>query len=422
MRHSCAWIAVLAISAVVSAEVAPRRTSSQITDADRNWWAFRPLNPPAPPLINDSRGAPLANPVDAFLAARLQREGRSFGPEPEKGALFRRLCFDLTGLPPTPEQLDELRTDSSGHAFENAVERLLHSPRYGERQARFWLDLVRYAESDGYKQDAYRGDAWRYRDYVIKSFNTDKPYDRFLTEQLAGDELYPDDPEARVATGFYRACVYEYNNRDARTQWANILAETTDTVGDVFLGLGMQCARCHDHKFDPILQEDYYRLQACFAGLRWRDDQFAAQDETVAAWREKLAAWEQTNSDVIREIAEFERPFREKVESDMLEKFPRDLETLFRNGGAWSPLEQQLMYIVARQVREEHAPIESKMNPAEKRRWKELKARLAEAEASKPPAPPKAFAVGEVGPEAPPTRVGGTGEDRPARVSDSVRQ
>ena len=133
---------------------------------------------------------------------------------------------------------------------------------FGERWARHWLDLVRYADSDGYRIDEYRPNAWRYRDYVIRAMNADKPYDRFVCEQLAGDEMYPGDPDALVATGYLRHEIYEYNNKDARGQWQVILNDLTDTTGDVFLGLGMQCARCHDHKFDPILQKDYFRLQA----------------------------------------------------------------------------------------------------------------------------------------------------------------
>ena len=135
------------------------------------------------------------------------------------------------------------------------VDRLLASPAYGQRWASHWLDLVRYAESDGYRQDAFRPSAWRYRDYVVRAFNTDKPYDRFVREQLAGDELDPDDPELRVAVGYLRMGTYEYNQRDVHGQWADILNDITDVTGEVFLGLSIGCARCHDHKFDPILQE-----------------------------------------------------------------------------------------------------------------------------------------------------------------------
>ena len=160
--------------------------------------------------------------------------------------------------------MDFLTDDAEQDAYDRLVDRILADPRYGERWARHWLDLVRYAESDGFKSDEYRPHAWRYRDYVIRALNSEKPYDRFVQEQLAGDEIAPGDPEALVATGYLRHWIYEYNQRDARTQWSNILNDVTDVTADVFLGMGMQCARCHDHKFDPILQRDYFRLQAFF--------------------------------------------------------------------------------------------------------------------------------------------------------------
>ncbi|MFN9912622.1 MAG: DUF1549 domain-containing protein, partial [Pirellulaceae bacterium] len=188
-------------------------------------------------------------------------------PEAERGALIRRLYLDLVGLPPTFEQVQAFVADPAADAIEKVVDDLLGSPRYGERWARHWLDLVRYADSDGYRADHYRPDAWRYRDYVIDSFNHDKPYDRFVQEQLAGDELFPGDPQALIATGFLRHWIYEYNNRDARGHWDTILNDITDTTSDVFLGLGLQCAKCHDHKFDPLLQQDYFRLKAFFAPL-----------------------------------------------------------------------------------------------------------------------------------------------------------
>jgi hypothetical protein len=155
-----------------------------------------------------------------------------------------------------------------------------------------------YAESDGYRIDQFRPNAWHYRDYVIRAFNEDKPYDRFVQEQIAGDELFPESPEARIATGYLRHGIYEYNNRDARGQWTVMLNDITDTTADVFLGLGLQCARCHNHKFDPILQADYFRLQAFFAPLLPRDDLTAATATEVEAYRSKLAAWEAATADV----------------------------------------------------------------------------------------------------------------------------
>jgi hypothetical protein len=229
-----------------------RRPEKKISDADRAWWSFQPVKEPAVPAGDAS----CRNEIDCFIHARLQAEGLVPAPEADRRTLLRRLTFDLHGLPPTAEEIDAFEKDASLDAYEKVVERLLSHPRYGERWARHWLDLVRYAESDGYKQDAYRPNTWPYRDYVIHAFNQDKPYDRFVQEQIAGDEIAPDDPDVLVATGYLRLGIYEYNQRNAWGQWRDILNDITDVTGDAFLGLGMGCARCHDHKFDPILQRD----------------------------------------------------------------------------------------------------------------------------------------------------------------------
>ena len=242
---------------------------TKITDEDRAFWAFQPVGEINVPSIES---AWCRNPIDRFVLRRLQKEGLAPAAPADRIALIRRVYFDLIGLPPNPQEVEQFLNDKSPNAYERLVDELLKSPQYGERWARHWLDLVRYAESDGYKQDAYRPDAWRYRDYVVRSFNNDKPYDKFVMEQLAGDEIAPGDPEAIVATGYLRHWIYEYNQRDVRTQWDGILNDVTDVTGDVFLGMGMGCARCHDHKFDPILQKDYYRLRAFFAPMLPRED------------------------------------------------------------------------------------------------------------------------------------------------------
>ena len=194
-------------------------------------------------------------------------------PPADRAALLRRVTFDLTGLPPTPEEAGRLPADTRPDAYERVVERLLASPHYGERWAQHWLDVVRYAETNGYEADGERPHAWRYRDYVVRSLNADKPYDRFVTEQLAGDLLAraADTPareaELLVAAGFNRCGpVHQVGgNVDPPAARQEVLTEMTDGVGAAFLGLTMGCARCHDHKFDPIPQADYYRLQAFFA-------------------------------------------------------------------------------------------------------------------------------------------------------------
>ncbi|HVR87500.1 MAG TPA: DUF1549 domain-containing protein, partial [Planctomycetota bacterium] len=218
-----------------------RKPEKRITAADRAWWSFQPVM--SPPLPASDAGC--RNEIDRFIHARLKAENLAPAPEADRRTLLRRLTFDLHGLPPTPMEIEVFEKDASPDAYEKQVERLLAHPRYGERWGRHWLDLVRYAESDGYKQDAYRPNTWPYRDYVIRAFAEDKPYDRFVQEQLAGDELAPEDPRVTVATGYLRLGIYEYNQRNAWGQWRDILNDITDVTGDAFLGLGMGCARCH---------------------------------------------------------------------------------------------------------------------------------------------------------------------------------
>ena len=210
--------------------------------------------------------------MDAFILRELEKNQISPSKPTDKITLLRRATFDLTGLPPTPEEVKAFVADRSPKAYEKVIDRLLASSAYGEKWARHWLDLARYAESDGFKADDTRPNIWRYRDYVIKSFNEDKPYDRFIKEQIAGDELYPENPDAIVATGFNRHYPDEYNARNLMQRRQEILNDVTDTVGAVFMGTTYGCARCHDHKYDPVLQKDYYKLQAFFAASRAKDD------------------------------------------------------------------------------------------------------------------------------------------------------
>ena len=228
-------------------------------------WAFRPVRKSEPPRegVDPSE---VKTPVDSFVLAKLADAGIGPAPRADRLTLIRRLSFDLTGLPPSPEDVDAFVADKSEGAYKNLVERLLDSPRYGERWGRHWLDVTRYADSSGYSNDFERPNAWRYRDYVIRSFNNDKPYDRFILEQIAGDELFPNDPDAIIATGFLRTGPWEHTGMAVAAVTRQLfLDDVTHHVGQAFLGLTLGCARCHDHKFDPIPTKDYYRMQAVFA-------------------------------------------------------------------------------------------------------------------------------------------------------------
>ncbi|MFH1303141.1 MAG: DUF1553 domain-containing protein, partial [Planctomycetota bacterium] len=254
-------------------------------------------------------------------------------------------------LPPTVEQINAFVNDPSPDAWSRLIDGLLESPHYGEKWARHWLDVVRYAESDGFNQDAFRPEIWRYRDYVIRSFNSDKPYSRFVKEQLAGDEIAPHDPDALAATGFLRHYLYEYNQRDSRTQWNDILDNITDATGDVFMGVSMGCARCHDHKFDPISHQDYYRLQAFFAPLMPRDDVPFATPRELAEYNQKLDIWEKKTAEIRKQIDELTKNTLEGAAKSQIIMFPADLQEIMAKPELErTALEHQLADLVQRQV------------------------------------------------------------------------
>lgn len=387
-----------------------RTRQGEFSDEDRHWWAFQPLREPSVPTTAWEGGS--GNPIDAFIGRGLRDAGLSPAPEADPETLIRRLSFDLVGLPPTREAIDAFVADGRPDAYERLVDSLLGSPRYGERWARHWLDLVRYADSDGYRIDHYRPTAWLYRDYVVRAFNDDKPYDRFVQEQIAGDELFPGDGEARIATGYLRHWVYEYNNRDVRGQWSVILNDITDTTGDVFLGLGIQCARCHDHKFDPILQKDYFRLQAFFAALLPRDDQAAASADEVDRHRARLAAWEAKTTELRHELAGLEQGYREKAAHEAIRMFPEDIQAMIRKPVAErSPLEHQLAELAYRQVDYAYTQLDARLKGKDKERILALRKQLAAFDREKPTPLAAPLSATDVGPEAPPTVVPKKGND-----------
>ncbi len=239
-----------------------RRPGYSVTDADRSHWSFRPLKKPGVPRVAGASG-----PIDAFLKAGLATRGLKPNPPASRHELIRRVTYDLTGLPPTPAEVEAFEADTSPEAYAKLVDRLLESPRYGEKWARHWLDLVRFAETNSYERDGAKPNAWRYRDYVIRSFNQDKPYDRFVREQIAGDELPDGGVDGLVATGYYRLGLWDDEPADREQARYDGLDDIVATTGQVFLGLTVDCARCHDHKLDPIPQKDYYRFLAFFQNV-----------------------------------------------------------------------------------------------------------------------------------------------------------
>jgi hypothetical protein len=300
-----------------------RRGEFTISDKDREHWSFQPVKRPPLPTVKNARWS--ANPIDAFILAKLEEKGLAPSAPAAKRELARRLYYDLTGLPPTPAEMTAFLEDASPTAYEDLVDRLLNSPRYGEKWARHWLDLVRYAETNSYERDNPKPNAWRYRDYVIRSFNSDKPYDRFVREQLAGDELAPADFDALIATGYYRLGIWDDEPSDPLQARYDGLDDIVATTGQVFLGLTVDCARCHNHKIDPIAQKDYYRLLAFFKNINHfrgggpTDEQPLLAGEAKKVYDEKMVEREKKRSELQAEVSDIEKAFRaayKKVEPD----------------------------------------------------------------------------------------------------------
>lgn len=386
-----------------------RMAKEKITAEDRSWWAFQPLSRPQVPEIVNATSVIATewskSEIDRFLWAKLQENGLQPAPEADRLSLLRRVTFDLLGLPPTEKEIELFLSDTSDGAYERLVDRLLNSPHYGERWARHWLDLVRYADSDGYRIDHYRPFAWQYRDYVIRSLNSDKPYDRFVQEQLAGDELYPTDPDGWIATGFLRHWIYEYNSRDARGQWDTILNDITDTTGDVFLGLGMQCAKCHDHKFDPILQKDYYRLRAFFAAII-PEDRIVASEQERSEYADKIKEWEAATAAIRSQIEAIEAPYRAKAADQAIGRFPPDTEAFARKTASErNSFEQQISYLIERQVDFEYSRLDDIIKGEDKEKRLALQKELAAFDKLKPKELPRAMTVRDIGLDVPVTHL-----------------
>jgi len=245
----------------------PEQYDAKIKAKDREHWAFRPVARPAVPTLRDPQSA-IRNPIDAFILAKLEEKGWQPARAAEPRAILRRIYLNLSGLPPTLEEQDAFLRDPSPNALDRVIDDLLSRPNYGERYARRWLDLARYADTNAYERDAMKPSVWRYRDYVIRSFNTDKPYDRFLKEQIAGDELADASVETIIATGFHRLGPWDDEPADPVTDRFDQLDDMVSTTSQVFLGLTVACARCHDHKFEPLTMHDYYKLVAVFDPLK----------------------------------------------------------------------------------------------------------------------------------------------------------
>jgi hypothetical protein len=286
------WIASGA--AIAGKEETPLAADNDMADLvpeeARQHWAFQSVRDVSPPVVEDASW--LKTPIDAFILAELQQQQWQPAPAATRTTLIRRLYFDLTGLPPEPKEVSAFVNDKSSNAYEKVVDRLLASRHYGERWAQHWLDVVRFAETEGFEYDRHLPDAWRFRDYVIDSLNNDKPFNQFVSEQIAGDEMQPGDAQCQTAAIFHRLGAVRRNagNPDIALSRNEVLTERTNIIGEAFLGLTVGCARCHNHKLEPITQKDYYRLQAYLSSTSEYDIPLASSEEHEQ--------WEQQTADI----------------------------------------------------------------------------------------------------------------------------
>ncbi|MGK0238754.1 MAG: hypothetical protein ACI92G_002220 [Candidatus Pelagisphaera sp.] len=387
--------AFLVSSVIVEAE----KPGAPDTNKEQSYWVFQPIESPRIPETRDLSWT--RNPIDAFVLARLEKNGLQPSQETSRRDLIRRATLDLHGLPPAIAEVDAFLTDSNPDAYEHLIDRLLDSPRYGERYARHWLDLVRYADSDGFKADVLRPNAWRYRDYVIESLNENKSYARFVKEQIAGDELYPEDDDAKKATGYLRLWPYEDNQPDMSRHWEATLDDIADVSGDVFLGLSMKCARCHDHKFDPISQKDYYRFRAFFSAISpWEDIQLNSV-VTNETYIEKNLAWEKMTAGIHAKMA----PIRDKAVKTEWAFFRKKLPTYMQeilDTDERTPYEEQLARFAIKMLSNRSAKTFAKhIKGEELEQWQELKKELKTFDRFKPKDLGQVSAVRDIGANAP---------------------
>ena len=327
-------------------------------------------------------------------------------PPADKLTLLRRVTYDLTGLPPTPKEQADFLADQSPEAYTKVVDRLLASPRYGERWAQHWLDLVRYSETEGFKKDDVRPDAYKYRDYVIRAFNDDLPYDRFIRQQLAGDELEPNNPQALIATGLLRLYPEEVNASNIVQQRQEILDDLTENTSLAFLGLTVGCARCHDHKFDDIKQMDYYRLQACFAAVLPADNVSIATRKQKDDYEKRMAAWDKATKSLRKAIdSELADERQQAMEEAIAAYDPDTVKAINTPPEKRNCMQKQLVAETEEWVESRVERAYRRCSPDERKQYDQQMDELAKFDAMKPQPLPTAMAAFDGDTQAPPTCV-----------------
>jgi hypothetical protein len=358
----------------------------------REFWSFQPPVRKAPPTVSDPRWA--NHPIDRFIRADLEKRGLTPAPAADKRTLVRRAYLDLTGLPPTPAEVKEFLEDTRKDAWEQLIDRLLASPHYGERWGRHWLDVARYADSNGYEHDFDRPNAWRYRDYVVRSFNRDTPFDRFLLEQLAGDEVSDSSYDTLIATGFLRNYAkVGFREKDNPQFRYDYLDDMIATIGRGVMGLTVHCARCHNHKFDPILQRDYYRLQASLFSYVEVEHPLVPKEQ-ADAYSAKQAEVNAQIAPLKARIAEIEDPYKLVLVKDKYKKYPANVQAAIA-----VPEEQRtpgqilLANQVIRTTRVSSAEVSRHLTPEQRTEVQRLNREIAALEKTRPEPIPVAMGI-----------------------------
>ena len=378
----------------------PGASSGQVPETAR---AYSPPFKTAVPRVANRSWT--SNPIDAFILAKLEAKQLSPSPRADKLTLLRRVTFDLTGLPPSLSEQEAFLADESAEAYVKVVDRLLASPHYGERWAQHWLDLVRYAETDGFKADEYRPNAYRYRDYVIAAFNDDLPYNRFIQQQLAGDELEPENPQALDRHWLQPSFARRTKRCQSRAASPRNPRRRHRRNRSSLPGADRELRRCHDHKFDPILQTDYYRFQAFFAPMQARDDLPLASPREVVEYGRKLADWECANADIRKEMTLMLADKRAEGRKNALSKFRKEIQDAVLTGDeSRTPYQRQIAWIAEKQLQRAEQDALNKLPQDKKKRYAELERQLA-ARPRRPQVLPVGMTVTDIGPQAPPTYV-----------------
>lgn len=371
-------------------------------------WSLKPVADPVPPAVKDSAWP--RNPVDAFVLAKLESGGGRPAPEADSRTLARRLYMDLTGLPPSPERMEEFLNDKSPDAYERLVDKLLASPAYGEQAAAFWLDVARYSDSNGFDYDEFRPNAWRFRDYVIRSFNADKPYDQFVREQLAGDEMLNSTPadaadqDRLIATGFLRVGPYDNSavlfGESDRCR-AQVMFDMVETTSAAFMGMNLSCCRCHDHKVDPISQADYYRMKAIFENVQPNDRLLLDPPAALSVILPEAAAIEK-----IREkLPVIEKQAITRIESEKAAKLPEeDQRLLAADNDSLSPEQAARQQELKQSIHTTPTAAKAAFSQSEKKAYDEVIAEAKEKEKRRSPYTP-GFLVTDAGYWSPETHI-----------------